>query len=301
MYRHSPDAAEKANAYFLQAVATDPSYAQAYAGLADSYGALRFHGRMDPKLAYAKAESAATTALRIDDSSAEGHASLGAVKMDFNFDWPAAESEFDRAIALNPNYVPARRFRAWSLVWRGRAREGLQEIMRARDLDPLSLRMNYDIAEILFYSQEYDRSIEQSLKLIEMDPTFVRAYHVLGRAYLQKKMHREGIAALEKFESLNRAGRSGVLGYAYAAAGRRDDAIRVLDDLKRHADGHPQAAFGIAQIYAKLGDPDQAFGWLQKGYADQFWMTSLKVRPEFDNIRSDRRFAALLRQAGLAN
>jgi TolB-like protein/DNA-binding winged helix-turn-helix (wHTH) protein/Flp pilus assembly protein TadD len=299
--RLSGDGSEKANAYFLQAVDMDPSYAQAYAGLADSYVRLRLFGRMDPKQAYTKAESAAATALRIDDRSAEAHSSLGAVKMEFDMDWPSAENEFNRAIALNPNYVPARRERALFLVWRGRSREALAEIMRARDLDPLSLEINYDIAAILLNGRDYDGTIGQCLKLIEMDPTFVRAYHTLGRAYLQKKKYSEGIVALKTFESLNGARHTGVLGYAYAAAGRRDDATRILGDLRRQAGGNAQAAFGIAQIYAILGDRDQAFAWLQKAYADRAWMLSLKVRPEFDNLRGDPRFTTLLHRAGLAN
>ena len=157
------------------------------------------------------------------------------------------------------------------------------------------------IAGVLFYARDYDSAIQQSRNIIEMDPLFSRAYHILSRAYLQKGMNEAGVAAAEKFDSMGPGTRPGLLGYAYAVSGHRDKAMKLVAEWEARAVKDPSFAFRIAQTYGALGDKDRAFEWLNKAYDDRNWMLTLKVRTELESLRSDPRFAVLLKKVGLAD
>jgi DNA-binding winged helix-turn-helix (wHTH) protein/TolB-like protein/Tfp pilus assembly protein PilF len=286
--------------YFDQAIGNDPNYALAYAGLSDCYALLSDFGFVSPIEGFPKAKVAATRALAIDEQLAEAHTSLGHVKRDYDWDWPGAEQEFKRAIELNPNYPSAHQWYAVYLSSLGRHQEAIAEIKRALDLDPLSLPVNTVTARVLYLARQYDEAIEQSRKTIEMDPRFAAAYQNLGRSYEQKRMYAEAVAT---FQELNKAvpGRGlAFLARADALAGKTDEAQKILAQLKELSERRYVSSYHVAMIYAGLGDKEQALVWLEKAYQQRVHnMVFLKVEPELDGLRSDPRFADLVRRVGL--
>ena len=290
--RFTPDAANRSAGFFQQTIDKDGNYAQAYAGLADSYSEIAFFGTLAPRVAYPKAIQAAMKALQLDENLAEAHVALATPKMAYEWDWAMAEREYKRALALNPNDANARRQYGIQLMYQGRFREAIAEMRRSLDLDPLSARTSRELSTVFFHARVYDQAIEQGRKTLDLDPNYVRAYHTLGRAYLQKGMYTEAIAALTKWPDVG----TGFLGYAYAVSGRRTEAMEIIEKQKEK--GRSES---VAMIYAGLGDKDRAFEWLEKAYKDHLYLLTLKVNPESDPLRSDPRFDALLRRIGLAN
>jgi eukaryotic-like serine/threonine-protein kinase len=288
--------------YFQQAIAKDPTYALAFAGIADSYSILSDNGFVVPKESFPKAKEAAQKALEIDDSLAEAHASLGLIKSDYEWDWSGAEREFQRAIELNPGYATAHHWYGMDLWVMGRVEEAIAELKRALELDPLSLVTNRNLGLALFYARQYDQAIEQERKTLELEPNFVGAHENLGLAYIQKSMYKEGIEEFEK-ELVIRPGDSSALsglGYAYAVAGRRQEAQKVLDRLNELSKQKYFPAVDRAIIYVGLGEKDKAFEWLKKSYEDRsLVLGDIKVHPIFDPLRSDPRFTDLLRRMNL--
>jgi eukaryotic-like serine/threonine-protein kinase len=288
--------------YFQQAIAKDPGYAQAYAGLADSYlfvGA--FGGNVPPKDTFPKVKEAALKALEIDDTLAEAHIPLAVTKIQYEWDWSGGEREFQRAIALNPS--SARAHQAYGFVilgGTGRFEEAIVELKRALELDPLSLLINGNLG-ILFYSaRQYDQAIEQERKTLDLDANFIVPHWYLGLSYVQKSMYKEGIAEFEKALAIapgNTQALAG-LGCAYAAAGRRAEAHKALDQLTELSKQKYVRAETVAQLYTVLGENDKAFEWLEKGYEDRS-IYNIKAYPAFDPLRSDPRFADLLRRMNL--
>jgi TolB-like protein/DNA-binding winged helix-turn-helix (wHTH) protein/Flp pilus assembly protein TadD len=300
--KRTADGLKAALAYFNQAIEEDPNYAQAYSGLADTYALLGDwqYGVMTPKEAFPKAKAAAIKALELDSTLGEAHNSLAFVLDGFDWDLDAGGREFRRAIELNPGYATAHHWYAWHLSLLGQFDEAIVEMRKAESLDPLSLIINADLAELLGLAHYYDESIRQSLKTIEMDPNFALAHNQLAQAYLQKHMFAEAVAELR--EALKLSGNSPTcmanLARAYVASGKRSEAVKLLDDLKnRSTNGYSNAA-EIAVIYVSLGDTDQAMTWLEKGFEERF-NPGLLIRPGFDPLRSDPRFQNLLRRIGL--
>jgi len=289
-------------AYFNQAIEEDPKYAQAYSGLADTYALLGDweYGVLAPSEAYPKAKAAAIQALDLDNTLSEAHTSL-AFSLDlFDWNWEAAEKEFRRAIELNPGYATAHHWYGWHLSEMGRNSEAIAEMRKAENLDPLSLIINADLAELLLIAHFSDESIQQSRKTIEMDPNFALAHNQLAQAYLEKHMLRDAITELQKAIQLSGGSPTCTanLARAYAASNRKPEAIGLLNDLKkRSALGDPHSS-EIAMIYAALGNKDQAMTWLEKGYEERF-NPSILLRPGFDPLRSDSRFQDLVRRIGL--
>jgi len=290
--------------YFEQAIAKDPHYAQAYAGLADSYILMGVgdYGVLPPKEAMPKANDAALKALEIDDTLAEAHTSLGFLNYVFDWDWPGAESHFRRAIELNPNYVTAHHWYGLYLAVMGRFDEGIEEEQRALELDPSSLIINTDLGLIFCYARQPDRAIEQLMKTLEREPNFVVARWRLARAYAQKAMYQEAISELQK--AIEVAGRRpyylSLMGYVDALAGKRDEALRILNELQGLPQSQENLPALIATIYVGLGDRRRAFEWLNKAYKERFTaLIALKVEPMFDPLRSDPRFQDLERRIGL--
>jgi len=297
--KRTADGLKKAIDYFNQAIEKDPNYAQAYSGLADSYALLGDweYGVLAPKEAFPRAKAAATKALELDNSLGEAHTSL-AFSLDlFDWDWASAEREFRRAIELNPGYATAHHWYAWHLSEMGRNSEAIAEMRKAEDLDPLSLIISADVAEILLVAHSYDQAIEQSRKTIDMDPNFAVAHYELGQALVQKHMYKEAIAELQKAIELSGGSTTCTsnLAFAYAASGRRKEAEKILSDLKNRS---KQNASEIALMYVGLNEKDEAMAWLEKAYEERF-NPSILLRPVFDPLRSDPRFQNLVRRIGL--
>jgi TolB-like protein/DNA-binding winged helix-turn-helix (wHTH) protein len=295
---------QKAVQYIEQAVARDPNQPKFYAGLADALaimGSLPDTPIPRPE-AMERARSAAMKAISLDESSAEPHASLAFVEMHYDWDWPAAEREFRRAIELNSSYATAHHWYAYYLMAMGKQDESVAEIRRAQELDPLSLIIQRDVADMLYYARRYDEAIAQCRKTLERDPNFALANYSLFEIYAQKKMLPEMDQAFHKLQESAQAGLP-MSGPAPgdAVVGRTAKARKeVLELIRLQAQGR-HLAHPIAAVYAGLGEYDQAFRWLDVAYkARDGSLILLKTDPTFDSLRDDPRFAALLRKMKLS-
>jgi tetratricopeptide (TPR) repeat protein len=300
--KRTADGLKKAVDYFNQAIAKDPNYASAYSGLADTYALLGDwqYAVMTPKEAMPRAKATAMKALELDDSLGEAHASLAFCLDGFDWNFEAADREFRRSIELSPSYATGHQWYSWHLALLGRNSEAIAEMTKAENLDPLSLIINADLAELFLIAHFPDESTEQSRKTIEMDPNFAFGHNQLAQAYLQQRMFPEAIAELEKAIQISGGSPTFTanLARAYAATNRKEEAVGLLNDLKkRSAPGNAYAA-DIAMIYAALGDNDQAMVWLEKGYEERF-NPGVLLRPGFDPLRSGPRFQELIRRIGL--
>jgi TolB-like protein/DNA-binding winged helix-turn-helix (wHTH) protein/Flp pilus assembly protein TadD len=299
--KRTPDSLKVALAYFNQAIDEDPMYAQAYSGLADTYALLGDwqYGVMTPKEALPKAKAAASKALELDSTLSEAHNSLAFCFDAFDWDFDAAGKEFQRSIELNPGYATAHHWYSWHLSLLGRYDQAIEEMRKAKSLDPLSLIINADLAELLSIAHFYDESIIQSRKTIEMDPNFALAHNQLAQAYLQKQMNAEAIAELQKAVQLSAGSPTCIanLARAYAASGRTSEAEKLLSDLKSHSNGGYSDAAEVSMVYAALGDKEQAMHWLEIGYEQRF-NPGVLLRPGFDPLRADPRFQDLVHRIG---
>lgn len=297
-YKRTKEGFEKATGYFNQAIALDPDYAQAYAGLADAQQFLAAWG--DAANINSKARAAARRAIELDGTLAEPHASLGLIAMNFDWDWATAEKEYRLAVELNPNYATAHHWYAEYLAAVGRADESVSEIERARTLDPLSIIINADVGKYLYFARRYDEAIAQFHKTLEMDANFFDAHYYLSLAYAEKGLYAEAIAQLEQVQGF--ADKAVVLagfGYVYGRQGRKDAAQQVLKGLRRLSRPSGFAPVARAIVYAALDEKDQAFAWLEQGYKGRaIALTGLKSAPTYDSLRPDPRFADLVRRVG---
>ena len=300
--KRTADGLKVALAYFNQAIEEEPKYAQAYSGLADTYALLGDwqYAVMTPKEALPKAKSAARKALELDENLSEAHTSLAFCLEGFDWNWDAAEKEFRRAIELNPGYATAHHWYAWHLSLLGQNSEAIAEMKKAENMDPLSLIINADLAELLVIAHLPDESIQQSRKTIAMDPGFGLAHNQLAQGYLEKRMFGEAITELQKAIELsgNSPACTANLARAYAASNRKAEALRLVGDLKKSSQPASSHTSEIAVIYTALGDKDQAMSWLEKGYEERF-NPGVLLRPGFDPLRSDPRFQDLVRRIGL--
>jgi TolB-like protein/DNA-binding winged helix-turn-helix (wHTH) protein/Flp pilus assembly protein TadD len=297
--KRTAEGLKAALAYFNQAIEEDPKYARAYSGLADTYALLGDweYGVLAPKEAYPRAKAAAIKALDLDNTLSEAHNSLAFSLDAFDWDWESAEREFRRAIELNPGYATAHHWYAWHLSEMGRNSEAIAEMRKAENMDPLSLIISADIAEILLVAHLNDEAIEQGRKTVAMDPNFAIGHYELGQAFVQKHSYNEAIAEFHK--AIELSGGSGTcmsnLAYAYALSNKRTEAVRILNELKTRSTGN---ASEIALMYVGLGDKDQAMKCLEKAYEEHF-NPSILLRPAFDPLRSDSRFQNLVHRIGL--
>jgi tetratricopeptide (TPR) repeat protein len=300
--KRTDDGLRKAIDYFNQAIEKDPTYAQAYTGLADSYALLGDweYGGMAPKEAFPKAEAAATKALQLDDTLGEAHTSLAFCFDLYDWNWDSAEVEFKRAIELNPGYATAHHWYSWHLAVLGRKDEAIAEMREAAARDPLSLIISADLAEVLLVARLYPQSIEQSLSTIAMDPSFAVAHYQLGQAYVQNGMYSDAMVEFQNAIKLSGANTTFTanLAYVYALAGRRGEAVKILNDQMNRDHGLTNSA-EIALIYVGLGKNDQAMTWLERAYEERF-NPSILARPSFDPLRSDTRFKDLMHRIGLS-
>jgi len=289
--KRTEDDLKKGIEYFKQAIEVDPNYALAYAGLADCYIVLPFYAGRLPEDAYPKARTVALKALELDNMLAEAHTSLAAVKGWYDWDWPAAEREFNRAIELNPGLAAVHHWYAELLKNMGRIDEAITEIKRAQKLDPLSTIINRNSGVYLYYARQYDEAIEQFRKTLEIDSGHSHTYGWLGCTYLKKGMFKE---AKEVFQRA----KSPALAYAYTALGNRDEALAVLDDFKEISLQQYVDPFIFAIIYLGLGEIDKTFEALEKAYQERSanLVDRIYVDPLFDRIRSDPRFKSLMKK-----
>jgi TolB-like protein/Tfp pilus assembly protein PilF len=291
----------KAVEHFEQAIKLDPTYAQAHAGLADSWALSSNFSIVSSKEAYLNAKGAALKGLELDDRLADAHTTLGMVSLFYDWDWPAAERAFQQALALEPDDANAHQRYGLALMWLGRFDEAIREIQRARELAPVDLETNANLALVLYFARRYDGAILEARKTLEMDRDSYQAHRTIARAYLETRMYDQAIAAFRKAMApggiqLLKA----ELGHAYAVSGRRDEALKILGELKLLAKRQYVSPYGMAILHVGLGEKDQAFEWLEKSRAErERWMVTLKVAPVLDPLRSDPRFADLVRRVGL--
>ena len=284
--------------HFQKAVDLDPNYALAHAGIADSYTSFATYRILPPDEAYSKARAAAEKALELDPELSEAYSALGLVSLYHDWDWPAAEREFRRAIQFKPDNAEAHNRYALALAWFERFDEALDEIKLAADLDPLLPRMKVNASQILYHARRYDQAIEEVRRGLALDPNFFQAHQQLGSVLVQTSVYEAAIAEFKK--AMDLGGGSQVqadLAHAYAVSGQPAEARKILDQLIEHSPDTYISPFDIAVVYAGLGDRGQAFAWLDKAYDERTrTMLGLKVNPRLDPLRSDPRFATLIRR-----
>ncbi len=287
---------------FNSAISLDDGFALAYAGLADSYNLLGTYGALAPDEAFPKAREAAEKALKIDDSLAEAHTSLAFVKHRYEWDWAGAESEFKRAIELDPNYALARQWYSSFLVAMGRSRSAIAEARRSQELAPVSLSVNSHLAWVLYLSRQYDEALAECARIIAIDGNFFPGRRYEGLVYEQLGRHQEAVASLKKARELNPGSTVilGALGHAHAVAGNTQEARRLLQALMSVVEPRRVSSYEVAIVHTGLGETEQAFSWLEKAFTEKNeYLNYLLVDPRFDPLRGDPRFAALVRRIGL--
>jgi eukaryotic-like serine/threonine-protein kinase len=294
----TPEGLDQGMDYFRRAIALDPSYALAYDGMSYLYS-LTDDLFVAPSEAMPKSEEAARKAIELDDSLVQPHVEQAFNYTSYDFDWPAAEREFQRAFELNPNYAPAHEFYSWYLISMGRIDQGIEEGKRAVDLDPLSYEFHSILGWDLYYARRYDQAAAELHKCLELEPNYPIGFLQLGMVYAQQGKIDDAIAAQRKAADL--FGSSGAstpleeIARDYALAGMLPEARQALRDLAARSQHFHVPPYGIATVYAALGDKDQAFVQLNQADAQHsFYMDFLKVDPELDSLRPDPRFQDLL-------
>jgi TolB-like protein/Tfp pilus assembly protein PilF len=300
--KRTPENFEKAITYFQQAIEKDTSYALAYSGVADCYALLADYGADPPDEAMPKAKAAALKALQIDPSLAEAHASLAEILHDYDWDYAGALREIERAIELNPNYATAHQWRAEFLSAQGRHQEAIAEAKRALELDPLSIIINRILGDVYLQARRYNEAITQSRKAIEIEPSFSSAHEVLGRSFAAKGQYSEAVAEFRKLaELVGRGEASREMHDAYANGGWNGYLRYAAENGTAKTTAGYRPVYRLAASLAELGKKDEAFALLEEAYQHrEYELTLLRVSPEMDNLRSDPRFADLLRRVGLA-
>ncbi|MCI4350614.1 MAG: tetratricopeptide repeat protein [Thermoplasmata archaeon] len=301
--QRSEPALREAVGFFERALVKDPKFALALTGLADTYAALALLEFVPPSEAFPNARRAAEQALVLDPQLAEAHASLGLVLFQYDRDWAAAEREFRASLELNPNNPLAHHYFADYLKAMGRFDEALEQMQRAQELDPLSLAISTGLGHVRYLHRQFDLAIEQYRHALELDPTFVQAHLWFGRPYLQKGMFDEAIGELTQAVTLSHRSTISlaVLAHAYASAGRAADARVILRELLERSHHAYLPSYWIALIYTGLGETSEALRWLDRAFDERSsWLAWIKVEPRFDPLRSEPRFAMLLRRMGLA-
>lgn len=290
--------------HFNEAVSKDPGYARAYAGLADAYSLYADYGGVSPAETYGKARDAAVKALELDGELAEAHASLAFINMSYYWEWQAAEKGFRRSISLNPNYATARQWYSEYLTAMGRFDEALDEIRRAREIDPLSPIVNSGEVWTLYYARRYDEAIAQGRKIAELNPAFAEVHEYLKRCHDQKGAYREAIASRQmrrKLAGLDFGETDALRSAASATTATEYWRQRLRQEIDESAGEDPET-FDMAEIHAQAGEKDKALDWLEKAYAERHYaIIYLKVAPNLDPLRSDARFVDILRRVGFGS
>jgi TolB-like protein/DNA-binding winged helix-turn-helix (wHTH) protein/Flp pilus assembly protein TadD len=300
--KRTEDGLKKSIEYFEQAISQDPKFAAAYAGMAGSYSILG-SDVLPARVASAKAHAAASRALELDPTIAEGHAELGLVEFYYDWDWKRSEQEFRRAIELNPNYATAHQWYGYYLAAMGRFQEALEEARKAQQIDPLSLSINTTLAGRYRDLRQYSQAIDLNRRTLEMDPNFMPAHIALGATYEDQGNWSQAISEYQQAVAISQNNPIALasLGSAYGHLGDQAAARKVVARLQEASKHHYVSAFDMATVFAGIGDPDSAFKWLDKAYAQrESQMAFLNITRRMDPLRSDPRFADLLRSMGLS-
>jgi eukaryotic-like serine/threonine-protein kinase len=297
-------ALRKAVESFEEAIKLDDAYALAYTGLADCYCLVSIYGAAPPKTIMPRAKAAAMKALELDDGLAEAHTSLAAALVWFDWNWEASEREFKRAIELNPHYAVAHHWYGSVLLSaQGRFDEALASEGRALELEPLSLVINSNMGFICYQAARFDQAIEHLRRTLEMDDDFVYARFHLGMCHAHRGDFDNAISELKR--AIEQAGGRGALiqaalGYSYAVAGRRDEALQILAQLQTFPMNRDVSPFYLAMVHSGLGDKEEALKWLESACEERYnWMVWLGVEPMFENLRRAAPFEAMLQRIGL--
>jgi TolB-like protein/DNA-binding winged helix-turn-helix (wHTH) protein/Tfp pilus assembly protein PilF len=298
---------DRAMSYFQQAIDRDPNYAAPYSGLADCYvlfGSSFDVGGQAPNEVQPKAKATALKALELDNSLADAHNSIAYVKLTYDWDWPGAEAEFKRSLALNPGYAHGHHWYAHLLLSSGRTEEALAESNRALELDPVSPIINLHLGWHYLYTKQYDRAIEQLAKTLELDPDYALAHWYLGLAYEQKKMYPDALREMGRAKDLLPKNLAVLcdIAHVYAVSGDASSARRTIALLKEESKRRYVNQYELALTYIGLGQNDQAYSSLEQGFGEHSDMlVYLKVDPRLDTIRSEPRFRDLMHRVGVPN
>jgi TolB-like protein/DNA-binding winged helix-turn-helix (wHTH) protein/Flp pilus assembly protein TadD len=289
--------------YFEQAIRKDPGYALAYSGLADAYDVASDYDLLPPRDSYSKAKAAAVKALELDPTLAQAHATLADMKSAYEWDWSGAETEFKRALELNPGYAIAHHWYAQYLAARGRHQEALAEIRRAMELDPLSPSINAFAGSALYMARQYDKSAEHLSKMAAAEPTYAPTHYFLGFAREKQGDLTEAVKEFQKAVDLSGGDPSylAALGHGYGLSGNQQQARAICAKLQTRAANGYVSSYDIALVYLGLNQKQRALDWLNRAYEeDDPNMNSLNVDPTLDDLRSDHRFQNLLQRIGLS-
>jgi DNA-binding winged helix-turn-helix (wHTH) protein/Flp pilus assembly protein TadD len=287
--------------HFQRTIEIDPAFAPAYSGLADCYATLGYLSYLAPGAAFPAARRHATRALELDSSLAEAHASLGFVKLYYDWDATGADAEFQRAIALDANYAASHEWYSIFLLAANRPEDAFREIQLARQPDPLSLPVNSDLGFHYYYTGRYDEAVKQLKFVLELNKDFPPAHLWLGRTYQELGRFDDALTEFRRVEDKLPEWPVSIAakGFVTAAAGRADEAQNILDELQRLAGKKFVTSYGVALVYAGLGQSDSAFAWLNKAFDERsHWLVWLRLDPRWKGLRSDPRFAALMSRVG---
>ena len=300
--KRTEDSLRKAKDFFEEAILEDSNFALAYSGLADTYWILGSYGFVRPKDAYPHAKQYAIKALDLDPGLAEAHCSLAEFLFRYDWNWNESAKEFEISLKLNPGYATAHHWYAVVLVLLGKFDRAVEEVHKARDLDPFSPVINWTVGYIYYYARQYDKAIEQFRYTLLLDPSFFRASVDIAMSYVQKSMIQEALAQIEK-------GFSGSeltpwilssVGYTYAVAGRTQEAEKIIEDLKDSSRLPYLSHYGIAVVYVGLRRDEDALDWLERAFEErEDALTSIKVNPRLDPLRSNPRFERLVQRMAL--
>ena len=299
--KRTGEALKKSIEYFNQAIEKDPGYALAYAGMAEAYVLLPDYYAGTPQDSFPRAKAAAKRALELDETLAEAHTTLGYALFISDRNYAESEREYQRAIELNSNYATAHQWYGNGLTRMGKFEQGIAEGKRAQELDPLSIIINENLGEDYLYARQYDKAVEQLRKTVEMDPNFFLSHYDLGVAYEMKSSFPEALAEYRRVQQLNDdPNYLPAFAHLYVASGKRDEALKTLEQMKDIARQRYVSSYSFAIVYAALGEKDNAFEQLERGNQDRGSdFTYVKVDPFLDSLHTDPRFADLVRRLGL--
>jgi tetratricopeptide (TPR) repeat protein len=295
--KETKESLQKGIEYFREAIRLDPNYALAYAGIADSYNMMGYWGIVPPKDAFPQAKEAAKKSLELDPTLAEAHCALAYIKFEYDWDVDNAESEYQRAISLNPGYASAHQWYGEYLMIAQRSQEAAAELRIAREIDPLSQPVNMITAAVFYTMHRYDEAIAHLQKTIELDPNFVVAHTFLAACYEKKGLYEQAVNEYEHEYTLegDNSRTIAALRETYQSSGMNAYWRKHVELLKARSTRTYVSPVFIAMDYANLGDKDRAFEWLDKAYAERSgWLLELKIDPVWDKLRTDSRFQALL-------
>ena len=300
--KFTPEGLRKSIEYYDQAIGVDPTYALAYAGLSGSYQSLASLEVMSNEEALLKARFAAERALALDDSLAEAHIVMGAVRFFLEWNLEAAAAEFKRAIEINPNNSEAHMLFSFYLASVGRIDESMQAVRRAREYDPLSPMINAHIGIRLYFLHRYDEAAEEIKEVLETNPDLHVVRYGLGNIYERQGRYAEALAEYQKMppDMANHVGSTGWIAHLYAVSGRREEARATLNRMLERGKSGQVSNYMIALTYTGLGEKDEAFRYLEKAREErEYKMLWIKGEPQLDGLRSDPRFQDLLQRIGL--